>query len=95
MFKGLKAGFKAVFRRFFKAFSTALVIFFLFFVLTYILTPCSVLITFPLLFVLINIFEMVMFYGSQGMKYYVDLDTIVSPKRLAEVDSFKKVKNLI
>ena len=95
VFKGLKIGLKAVFRRFFKAFSTVLVIYFIFFVLTYILTPCSLFITAPLLFALVSIFEMVMFYGSQGMKYYVDLDTIVSPKRLAENDNFKKVKNLI
>ena len=95
MFKAFDLGIKAVFRRFGRAFSTAFVIIFLFFVATYILTPCSAVITFPVLFVVINIFEMVMFYGSQGMKYYVDLDTIVSPKRLAEVDSFRKVKDLI
>ena len=49
----------------------------------------------PLGVYFVYIIDFVMFYGSQGMRYYVDADTIISPKRLEEVDKFKRCKDII
>ena len=95
MFSGLIKGFKAVFRRFWKTFSTALILLLCIFAINYLFGFFAFLITIPISIMVLNIFEMVMFYGSQGMRYYVDLDTIVSPKKLEEKDTFNKVKNII
>ncbi|MGN0748561.1 MAG: hypothetical protein ACI4L1_02675 [Christensenellales bacterium] len=95
MFKGFKKGVKAVSRRFLKVFSTALMIMLISIAVTYLFGTFVFPIIFPFFASFFYVFEMVMFYGSQGMRYYVDLDTILSPKRLEENDSFKKVKYLI
>lgn len=95
IFVGLSQGIKAVFRRFWKILSNALIIILIIFALNYLFGLPAVFIIAPLSIMILNIFEMVAFYGSQGMRYYVDLDTIVSPKKLEESDSFKKVKNII
>lgn len=95
MFKAFRKGFKAVCRRFLKVFSTALVITLLCAAVNYLFGTFAFPIIIPFFAGAFHVFEMVMFYGSQGMRYYVDLDTIISPKRLEENDSFKKVKNII
>ena len=95
MFKGFRKGLKAVVRRFFKVFSTAICIMLLAVAFNYLFGTFAFPILVPIFVAFFYIFEMVMFYGSQGMRYYVDLDTILSPKRLEESDSFRKVKNLI
>ncbi len=95
MFVGLGKGFKAVFRRFWRAFSTALVMMIIIFAVNYLFSSFAFIINIPVSIMLLNIFEMVMFYGSQGMRYYVDLDTIVTPKKLEEIDSFRKIKDII
>ena len=95
MFKGLKAGLKAVFRRFWRTLSTALVITLIVFAINYLFGLPAILIIAPISIMIFNVFEMVMFFSSQGMRYYVDLDTIVTPKLLEEKDSFRKTKNII
>lgn len=95
MFKGFVKGCKAVFRRFLRIFSTALIIMLLSIALNYLFGTFAFPVIVPLFVAFFYVFEMVMFFGSQGMRYYVDLDTILSPKRLEESDSFSKVKNII
>ena len=95
IFVGLGRGFKAVLRRFWKVLSNAAIIMLIIFALNYIFGLPAIFIIAPLSIMILNIFEMVMFYGSQGMRYYVDLDTIVTPKKLEESDSFRKTKNII
>lgn len=48
-------------------------------------------------FIVFNIvtFEMIAFYNVQGMKYYVSKDSIVVPKKLEEIDKFKKSKYIL
>ena len=36
-----------------------------------------------------------MFFGSQGMRFCVDSETIVTPKKLEETDSVRKLKLVI
>lgn len=95
MFAALGKGMKAVFKRFFRIFSTALVMTIFVFAFSYLFGTYALLVIIPISMMLFYIFEMVTFYSSQGMRFYVDLDTIVKPKLLEECDSFKKVKNVI
>ena len=95
MFKGFVKGIKSVGRRFFKVLSTAICIMLLAVAFNYLFGTFAFPVIIPVFVFMFYVFEMVMFYGSQGMRYYVDLDTILSPKRLEENDSFKDLKNLI
>lgn len=95
MFVALGKGIQTVVKRFFIAFSTALIMVIIIFGLSYVFGTYALLVIIPLSMMIFYIFEMVMFYSGQGMRFYVDIDTIVKPKLLEESDSFKKTKNLI
>ncbi len=92
---GMKKGFKAVFRRFFRVFSSILMIIIITTMFTFMFTTFSLFILVPLCSVCVVMLEMVMFFESQGMRYYVDLDSIVTPKKLEQCDRLKKVKDII
>ena len=38
---------------------------------------------------------MVAFFSSQGMRFYEDADTIISPKKLEEIDKIEDAKYLL
>lgn len=86
---------RAVLRRGARVFSTSFIIFLLAIVLSVVLGLYAIIIILPLISPLLHIFEMVMFFSSQGMRFYVDNDTILSPKRLEEVDKIEDAKYLI
>ena len=93
--KSFKKGFKAISRRYFRVLSSIFVIIFFVGVVAIMFTTISLIALIPLASVAILMLEMVVFFDSQGMRYYVDLETIVSPKKLEECDKFNKVKNII
>ncbi len=93
--KAFKKSFKAVYRVFPRVLSSLLVIFFLGVMLLFMMTAYSLIVLVPLTVVAVIMLEMVMFFESQGMRYYVDLDTIVAPRKLEHRDKFKKVKDII
>ena len=64
-------------------------------VISIVLGAYSLIIILPIMSPFIYIFEMVMFFSSQGMRFYVDTDTIISPKRLEEVDKIDDAKYLL
>ena len=39
--------------------------------------------------------EIVLFFGNHGMKYYIDSETIISPKKHEELDKINQIKFLI
>lgn len=90
-----KKGVKAVSRRFYRTLSTSLILWSVFVAVLFLFG------TFASIFVIaiggtwLLIFQMVMYFGSQGMKFYVDMETIAAPKKLEQTDSIKKVKNII
>ena len=86
---------RAVLRRGARVFSTSFVIFLLAIVLSMVIGVYAIIIILPLISPLIHIFEMVMFFSSQGMRFYVDNDTILSPKRLEEVDRIEDAKFIL
>lgn len=88
-------GIRAVGRRFFRTFSTMLVFVILNICIDVLFGSIAFLLLVPLGVYFVYIIDFVMFYGSQGMRYYVDADTIISPKRLEEVDRFSRCKDII
>ncbi len=88
-------GIRAVGRRFFRTFSTMLVFVLLNICIDVLFGSIAFLLLVPLGVYFVYIIDFVMFYGSQGMRYYVDAETIISPKRLEEVDRFSRCKDII
>ncbi len=93
--KAFKKGLKAVSRMFLRVFSSVFVIFFFTIIFTFIMTSFSLIALIPLASVAIIMLDMVMFFESQGNRYYVDLDSIVTPRKLEQCEKFNKVKNII
>ena len=95
VFRAYPIAMRATFRRGLRVYSTAFIIYLLSLILTMVIGLYSLIIILPVIAPLINIFEMVTFFSSQGMRFYSDLDTIVSPKRLEEVDKIEDAKYLL
>lgn len=93
--KGFNQGLKTVSRRFFRTLSNLIAINTLFFAIFYLFGIYSLIVLIPLYSHLFFIFQMVMFFGSNGMRYYVDLDTILTPKKLETYDKYRKTKDLL
>lgn len=93
--KGFRKGLKAVSRRFFRTLSNLICFNVLFFAMFYLFGIYSLIVFVPLYTHIMLTFHMVMFFGSNGMRYYVDLDTILTPKKLETYDKYKNVKDLI
>lgn len=99
IFEAVKRSFKATSKKFLTIFSASLMIaiillllnmfgiFFTFGVTNLILLPLSLL--------TMLIFKNVVYFECTGMRYYVDSDTIMMPKKLEEQDKFSKVKDII
>lgn len=93
--KSYSIGMRAVLRRGDKVFSTAFIIYLLAIVISVVLGLYSIIIILPIISPLVHIFEMVCFFSNQGMRYYVDNDTILSPKKLEEVDKIEDAKYIL
>lgn len=93
--KGFRQGLKAVSRRFFRILSNLICFNILFFAMFYLFGIYSLIAFIPFYTHIMITFGLVMFFGSNGMRYYVDLDTILTPKKLETYDKYKKVKDLI
>ncbi len=55
----------------------------------------SLIITAPAAFLLIAVFDMVAFYSSTGLRYYVDNNNVYAPKKTEMIESYKIYKNVI
>lgn len=95
IFKSYAIGMRAVLRRGDKVFSTAFIFYLLAIVISVVLGLYSLIIILPIISPLLHIFEMVCFFSNQGMRYYVDNDTILSPKKLEEVDKIEDAKYIL
>lgn len=95
VFKSYSIGMRAGLRSGTKVFSNAFVIYLLALILTMVLGIYAIIVILPILSPLLHIFEMVSFFSSQGMRYYVDSDTILAPKRLEEIDKLDDAKYIL
>ena len=99
VFKSLKRGIVAVIKRFFRTLSSFLIATLSLFVINvfaiFFTAGVGILITLPITTVVLSIIGEVMYFESLGMRFYVDAEHIVSPKKLEQQDSFSKVKDII
>lgn len=93
--KSYRVGIRAVFRRYGRTLSTSFIINMIFTFLIMGFGLVSMVVFVPLFMGLNNMFEMVMFFGSQGMRYYADADTVLAPKKLEQLDNIQKTKYLL
>ncbi len=90
IFSAYRKGVKAVKRHFWATFGTTMIYFFLFWLLIMIFGIYTMIVLVPLLSVLLRVYDMVMFFFSQGMRFYYNNDNILTPKKLEEVDNINK-----
>lgn len=95
VFSSYTIGMRAVLRRGARVYSTAFIIYLLATVLAMVLGLYAIIVILPIVPIFVHIFEMVAFFSSQGMRFYVDNDTILSPKRLEEVDKLDDAKYIL
>lgn len=95
VFKAFIKGQRVILRRGARVFSTAFVIYVFALVLSMVFGLYSLIVILPVIYPLFDIFENVAFFSSQGMRFYSDLDTIVTPKKLEEVDKIEDAKYLL
>ncbi|MBO5310362.1 MAG: hypothetical protein IKB21_02895 [Clostridia bacterium] len=92
---GFGKAIRAVLRSFARVLSNAVVIMFILALIFLLTSPFGSVILIPLYCFVMAVFGMVVFFEHQGMRYYVDFNTIVSPKKLELTDKVKKIKFII
>ena len=99
IFEALVKGVKAVFRRFYRSYSTAILIMFTLIILNVGCALCtfgaSLILTLPISSLTILVYNMVVFYSSQGMRFYVDNQNFVTTLKHEETDAILKQKYII
>ena len=99
VFVALKMGVKSSFKRFFRTLSGFLVLIISLFIINIFALTLTVgvglLVTLPLTTILIAILEEVVYREVLGMRYYVDAEHIITPKKLEQQDRFSKIKDII
>ncbi len=97
--KALKQNFKCVFKKFPSIFSNYLSLVLVAFVVNasfaIVTFSVSLVFTMPLTAFVFVICQMVSYFSSQGMRFYVYQDVFISPKRVEEQDKITKLKYLI
>jgi len=88
-------GIKTTFRRFGISFVTSFTVYLLSLLLFVGFGIYSLIVIVPMFSIVMSIAEMILFFGNHGMKYYIDGDTIISPKRHEELDKIKQIKFLL
>ena len=98
-FSALKRNFKCVFKKFFSIFSNYLALIIIAIALNVMFCVftlgVSLVFTLPLTAFVFVIFQMVSYFSSNGMRFYVYPDMFISPKRFEEQDKIKKLKYLV
>ena len=95
VFEGYRKGFKAVVRHFGKTFTASLVCFAFFWLLVLIFGVYSMAVLVPFMTTLLCVYDMAIFFSSQGMRFYYNENSILTPKKLEEVDSINKTAYLL
>lgn len=99
VFVSFKMNIKAVLKKFFRIFSSYLILTLVLFILNlFALTftaGVGLLVTLPISTLMYAILEEVIYRELLGMRYYVDNEHIVTPKKLEQQDGFKRVKDII
>jgi len=95
---GLVNGFKCIRKRFVRIFSASIGVVLTIFIISVLglfTFGVSLIITAPAAFLFIATFNMVSFYSSTGLRFYVDSTSVYAPKKTEMVESYKIYKNVI
>ncbi|MDD3862557.1 MAG: hypothetical protein PHV79_01705 [Clostridia bacterium] len=92
---GFHKGMNALSRRFYRVWSTSLIIVFILLAIYMLFGWYALIIITPIASLFISIFNTVMFFGSRGMRFYVDMDTIITPKKLEQTDKLHRLKFIV
>lgn len=99
VFKSLRVSIKNMFRNFKKVYSSAIGVVITIIVLNLFLAlfTCfaGLLVSIPASFLLYSSFGMVVTYESQGMRYYVDVCNVVTPKKREVTDKLSNMKYIV
>lgn len=93
--RGLKKALRAISRNFLMIWTTAIIFVFAFVMFSILTGVIGCAIILPLFCFIISVFGLVVFFEHRGMRYYVDFDTIIQPKKLEQTDKLSKLKYLI
>lgn len=93
--KGFARALLAVGRNFFKIWSNTIMLVFIFLIITTLTGVFGFVIILPLFCFVGEIFGMVVFFECQGMRYYVDFNTIITPKKFEQTDKPNNLKYII
>jgi len=90
VFVGFRKGAKAVGRHFWGTFGTTIAYFIIFWICVMVFGIYTLVVLIPLMTALLCVYNMVMFFSSQGMRFYFTKTQILTPKKLEEVDNINK-----
>lgn len=94
-FAGLRKSLRAVLRDFLRIWSNSIVFITIFVLLSILTSLIGFAILLPLYCFVITVFSMVVFFDHRGMRYYVDFNKIITPKKLEQTDKLSKLKHII
>ncbi|MGN1200972.1 MAG: hypothetical protein ACI4R8_01725 [Candidatus Caccovivens sp.] len=95
VFGSYRKGMKAVKRHFWASFGTTLLYFILFWAIVMVFGVYSLVALIPIMTALLCVYDMTAFFTSQGMRFYVNDNKILTPKRLEEVDNINKTAYIL
>lgn len=93
--KGFGFGIKTTFRRFGVSFASSFIVYLVSFIALLGFGVFSLIVIVPAFAVIVTMAEMIVFFGNHGMKYYIDSDTIIAPKKHEELDKINQIKFLL
>ena len=93
--KGFGFGVKTTFRRFWISFATCYLSYLVSLVVLVGFGIYSLFVVVPLFAIVMVLSEIVVFFVNHGMKYYIDQDTIIAPKKHEELDKINQIKFLL
>ncbi len=95
VFKAFRKGIKAVKRHFWATVATSALAFALFWAIVLVLGVITLAVLVPIMTAFLCIYNMVVFFTSQGMRFYVNETNILTPKKLEEVDNINKTAYIL
>lgn len=95
VFSAYRKGVKAVKRHFWTIFGTTGLFFILFWALSMIFGVYVLIALIPIMAAMLCVYNMVVFFYSQGMRFYVNENNILTPKKLEEVDNINKTAYIL
>lgn len=95
VFYSYKKGCKAVKRHFWTIFGTTILYFLLFWLFVIVFGVYVMLALVPIMTALLCVYNMTIFFTSQGMRFYINEKRIMTPKKLEEVDNINKTVSIL